>query len=70
MTNELRLDLANYYVNSKPAFMRWRGVLFIERINIENIQGLKNCLGLVEKPSGNLVFADKYQVNHYLKILS
>ncbi|SEW36527.1 Alpha-L-arabinofuranosidase [Chitinophaga sp. YR573] len=48
----LRLDLANYIADLKPAFIRWPGGCYVEGINIESAPDWKRTLGPVEKRPG------------------
>lgn len=50
--NGLRLDLAQYIADLKPAFVRWPGGCFVEGINTENTPNWKKSLGPVEKRPG------------------
>ena len=50
--NGLRLDLANYIADLKPAFIRWPGGCFVEGINVENTPNWKKSIGPVEKRPG------------------
>jgi alpha-N-arabinofuranosidase len=50
--NGLRLDLANYIADLKPAFVRWPGGCFVEGINTENTPNWKKSIGPVEKRPG------------------
>ncbi|RAW02278.1 alpha-L-arabinofuranosidase C-terminal domain-containing protein [Pseudochryseolinea flava] len=50
--NGMRLDLANYLAELKPAFLRWPGGCFVEGISVESAPNWKRSLGPVEKRSG------------------
>ena len=50
--NGLRLDLAQYIADLKPAFVRWPGGCFVEGINVENTPNWKKSLGPIEKRPG------------------
>ncbi|MEO6232603.1 MAG: alpha-L-arabinofuranosidase C-terminal domain-containing protein [Ferruginibacter sp.] len=50
--NGLRLDLAQYIADLKPAFVRWPGGCFVEGINVENTPNWKKSIGPVEKRPG------------------
>jgi alpha-L-arabinofuranosidase len=50
--NGMRLDLANYLADLKPAFLRWPGGCFVEGISVESAPNWKRSLGPVEKRSG------------------
>jgi alpha-L-arabinofuranosidase len=50
--NGLRLDLAQYIADLKPAFVRWPGGCFVEGINTENTPNWKKSLGPIEKRPG------------------
>lgn len=50
--NGLRLDLARYISDLKPAFVRWPGGCFVEGINVENTPNWKKSIGPVEKRPG------------------
>jgi alpha-L-arabinofuranosidase len=50
--NGLRLDLAKYLEDLKPAFIRWPGGCFVEGINIESAPNWKRSIGPVEKRPG------------------
>lgn len=50
--NGMRLDLANYLSELKPAFIRWPGGCFVEGINIESAPNWKRTLGPLEERPG------------------
>ncbi len=50
--NGLRLDLANYIADLKPAFVRWPGGCFVEGINVANTPNWRKSIGPVEKRPG------------------
>ncbi|WP_301929663.1 alpha-L-arabinofuranosidase C-terminal domain-containing protein [Ferruginibacter sp.] len=50
--NGLRLDLAQYIADLKPAFVRWPGGCFVEGINTANTPNWKKSIGPVEKRPG------------------
>lgn len=50
--NGMRLDLANYLADLKPAFLRWPGGCFVEGISVESAPNWKRSLGPIEKRSG------------------
>jgi alpha-N-arabinofuranosidase len=51
-TNGMRVDLANYLAELKPAFVRWPGGCFVEGISVQSAPNWKRSLGLLEKRSG------------------
>ena len=50
--NGMRLDLANYLADLKPAFVRWPGGCFVEGISVQSAPNWKRSLGPLEKRSG------------------
>jgi len=50
--NGLRLDLAQYIADLKPAFVRWPGGCFVEGIDVANTPNWKKSIGPVEKRPG------------------
>ncbi|MEO5891334.1 MAG: alpha-L-arabinofuranosidase C-terminal domain-containing protein [Ferruginibacter sp.] len=50
--NGLRLDLAQYIADLKPAFVRWPGGCFVEGINVENTPNWKKSLGPIQNRPG------------------
>ena len=50
--NGMRVDLATYLEELKPAFVRWPGGCFVEGISVESAPNWKRSLGPVEKRSG------------------
>jgi len=51
-SNGMRVDLANYLADLKPAFVRWPGGCFVEGISQESAPNWKRSLGPLEKRSG------------------
>jgi alpha-L-arabinofuranosidase len=50
--NGMRLDLANYLADLKPAFVRWPGGCFVEGISTESAPEWKRSLGPIEERPG------------------
>ncbi len=50
--NGMRVDLANYLADLKPAFVRWPGGCFVEGISTESAPEWKRSLGPVEERPG------------------
>lgn len=50
--NGMRVDLANYLADLKPAFIRWPGGCFVEGVSTESAPEWKRSLGPLEKRAG------------------
>lgn len=50
--NGMRLDLANYLKELKPAFIRWPGGCYVEGINTQSAPNWKNSIGRLEDRPG------------------
>ncbi|HET9053913.1 MAG TPA: alpha-L-arabinofuranosidase C-terminal domain-containing protein, partial [Cyclobacteriaceae bacterium] len=50
--NGMRVDLANYLADLKPAFVRWPGGCFVEGGSTESAPEWKRSIGLLEKRAG------------------
>jgi len=50
--NGMRVDLATYLAELKPAFVRWPGGCFVEGISVESAPNWKRSIGPLEKRSG------------------